>query len=233
MEKETKPEYLKKLSEKGWSDARAGNLSFHGRTEGFSPKYKTEIPFETAKYPALIDQQLMISRKGADLNQYTEFIKNDLLSVRFTNDYMIIEGISEEHELSSEYLSHFLLHQYLIQNHSGKKCILHVHPDEFIAISHSSKIKTGEQLTSLIYSYLPETQIHIRNGISFVAYQPAGSRELAEATLSAYQGEDLIVWEKHGVLSLASDWQQAIEIIEAGVKALRIYFLTKSLYLPD
>lgn len=214
-----------KLEKKNWTEAQSGNFSCRcSLTDDKFYIVKKEILHKNP-FKYLQGEKLLISKKGADLNNYSEMITRGIALIEFYEDHYLIKSMDENLNISSEFYSHFLLQNQLIKTKSEKKFILHVHPDEFIAVSHIEYLSSSEKLTDLIFSILPESKLHLSEGIMMVPYHQPGSIALAEASLRNFTGQDIIIWQKHGILALAEDMDQAINKIETGVKALKIYFL--------
>ena len=74
----------------------------------------------------------------------------------------------------------------------------------------------------------PEVGILVPKGIKGMEYRIPGSIELGEATRDAILSCNIAVWPMHGVVSLASDLDKALDQVEIIEKAAWIYMIVRA-----
>lgn len=125
---------------------------------------------------------------------------------------------------TSELPSHLAVHNYLIGKGSDYKACVHTHPIELVAMSHNPQFLEKDVLTNLLWSMIPETKAFCPRGLGIVPYMMPSTNELAEATIRTIDdGYDVVLWEKHGVMSVAPDVMEAFDMIDTLVKSAQIY----------
>jgi rhamnulose-1-phosphate aldolase len=56
-----------------------------------------------------------------------------------------------------------------------------------------------------------------------------GSFELADATIAELAEYDVVMWEKHGVVSVAEDIMEAFDMVDTLSKSAQIYIMARSM----
>jgi rhamnulose-1-phosphate aldolase len=129
---------------------------------------------------------------------------------------------------SSEAPSHLAIHELLRQRGSGLTSVIHTHPDRLIALSHMPEFTNQSALNRLLWSMHPETSIVVPQGIGVVPYEVPGSEMLARATVKALAEHRIVLWEKHGVVAVGTDLDEAFDLVDTMDKAASIYLLCRS-----
>ena len=71
---------------------------------------------------------------------------------------------------------------------------------------------------------IPETKAFCPRGLGIVPYMLPSSVELADETIKAIDDNyDVVMWEKHGVFSVADDVMEAFDMIDVLNKSAVIY----------
>lgn len=135
---------------------------------------------------------------------------------------------------TSEIASHLLMHSDMIAKGNGYKASVHTHPIELIAMSHSPKFLEKDVLTNLLWSMIPETKAFCPRGLGIIPYKMPSGTELAEETVKELGDYDVVLWEKHGVCSVATDVLEAFDQIDVLSKSALIYIASKNMgFEPD
>ena len=125
---------------------------------------------------------------------------------------------------TSELPSHLAVHNYLIGKGSNYKASVHTHPIELVAMSHNPEFLKKDVLSNILWSMIPETKAFCPRGLGIVPYMLPSSNELAEATIKAIDDDyDVVMWEKHGVFSVAENVLEAFDMIDVLTKSADIY----------
>ena len=125
---------------------------------------------------------------------------------------------------TSEWGSHSVIHNWLMQQNKPLNTILHTHPTALITISielenESSKVTILNKLSEI----LPELDYFIPVSMSICPYAPPGSALLESYTLDAIKSSNVILWSRHGLVVAADGINQAFDISEVITKAAEIF----------
>ncbi|MBD5267583.1 MAG: rhamnulose-1-phosphate aldolase [Bacteroides sp.] len=145
--------------------------------------------------------------------------------IRITDDCAHYEIIADNLvKPTSELPSHLAVHNYLIGKGSNYKASVHTHPIQLVAMSHNPEFLKKDVLSDILWSMIPETKAFCPRGLGIVPYMLPSSNELAEATIKAIDDDyDVVMWEKHGVFSVAEDVLEAFDMIDVLTKSAQIY----------
>jgi rhamnulose-1-phosphate aldolase len=130
---------------------------------------------------------------------------------------------------TSELPSHLSMHNRFIEKGNGYKAALHTHPIELIAMSHAKKFLQKDVLTNILWSMIPETKAFCPLGLGIIPYKMPSSVELAMATLAQLNEYDVVLWEKHGVVSVSTDIMEAFDMVDTLNKSAQIYTCARNM----
>lgn len=223
------------LWQKGWAEANAGNVSYRlpsnlqtntlsllKRLLAKSDKNQSDNPQDYYWF--------LVSASGSRYRQYVNksfanFVIVGIFKPAFmqhTQTEQVFFPLSRKP--TSEWQMHNAVQQWLINNRSSECIILHTHLTDWITLSNLDEYHASPRdMLSTISATLPELDIYLPQSIEFTSYQPPGSVELADVTLKAISKSNVIVWEKHGIVVSAQQFNQAMDYIEVMAKAARIY----------
>ena len=97
------------------------------------------------------------------------------------------------------------MHNFLLSKGRNNKVVLHTHPTNLIALSHSPRWLNSAYITHTLWSMIPESRVIVPRGIGIVPYELPGSMKLAYATIKQLEKHDVVLWEKHGLLAVGED----------------------------
>ena len=145
--------------------------------------------------------------------------------IRITDDCAHYEIIADNLvKPTSELPSHLAVHNYLLGKGSNYKASVHTPPIELVAMSHNPEFLKKDVLSNILWSMIPETKAFCPRGLGIVPYMLPSSNELAEATIKAIDDDyDVVMWEKHGVFSVAENVLEAFDMIDVLTKSADIY----------
>jgi len=221
------------LTERGWAEKNAGNLSID-ITDELRTRSSGKHFILNKSYRALGNRCFLITPSGSRFRDIARGSRKILLVIRIDKDgtgYEILNyraGIRPTSELDT----HLSIHNLLREKNSGYRVVLHTHPTELITLSHIKDYHTDEKLSRLLYSAHPEVYINLADKIGFAKYSTTGTIDLAEATIRCIErGKSLVLWERHGVLSIEKDVISAFDHIDIANKAaeisLRLFMMGK------
>ncbi len=222
------------LWQKGWAERNGGNI-----TVNVTELVDNEIKAMPAIAPAIQIGKVLPHLKGTyfyakgtgkrmrDLARWP--MQNGAI-IRICDDCATYEIIADEPVIpTSELPSHLELHNYLLQTGSKYRATLHTHPIELVAMSHIKRFLRPGELTRVLWSMIPETLAFAPLGIGIVPYARPGSIELAEATLEQIKNHDVVIWEKHGTVSVGVDVMDAFDQTDVLCKAANIYMCARNM----
>ncbi len=213
------------LYERGWAEANAGNISVRIEEKdlpgGFFKGRKLFLKHLTETFGALENKVFIITKAGARMRDMVDDPLGNLAIIKIGEKGKSYFSTNEL-PITSEYMTHFILHSYFVQEKPSYRVILHTHPTRLVACSHIKKFK------DVLLSIHPEIKVKIPEGIEVVKATP-GSKILAEKTLKAFKKHRVIVWEKHGVITAEENLEKALDLIEILEKAAEIFFLIKKI----
>ncbi|MDR1632679.1 MAG: rhamnulose-1-phosphate aldolase [Dysgonamonadaceae bacterium] len=150
--------------------------------------------------------------------------------VRITEDCSHYEIVADRPvKPTSEIISHLSIHNYLIGKGSSYKAVLHTHPTDLVAMTHNPAFLQKDVLSYLLWSMIPETRAFCPRGLGIIPYSLPGSGELADATIRELDEYDVVMWEKHGVVSVSDNIMEAFDMVDTLSKSAQIYFTAKSM----
>lgn len=227
------------LWQKGWAERNGGNISIN-ITEFVDDEIRNK-PKIDGPYP--IGDTLPHLKGSYFFCKGTNKRMRDLAREPMKNGSIIrILDSCDQYEIiadepvkpTSEIVSHLTFHNHFIEVGNGYKAVVHTHPIDLIAFSHSDKYLQKDVLTRLLWSMIPETRAFCPKGLGIARYQLPGSKELAEATLAQLDEYDVVLWEKHGVVSVSSNIGEAFDMIDTLSKSAQIYMNAKTMgFEPD
>ena len=222
------------ISERGWAERNAGNVSVdvteeYGHTKGSADSLEVR---GAIRYPELAGRCFLVTATGARFRDIAKSPEEHVVVGRIADDlsgYQVLLGPHKAGSVpTSEFPSHLGVHAHLRRNNPAKKAVLHTHPDCLLALTHVGRYLSTEILTHLLWSMHPEMKIVMPDGVGLVPYCLPGSEELAEATVGVLATHRLVLWEKHGCVAVGRDVFDAFDLIETAEKSAKIFLMVKS-----
>ena len=224
------------LTMKGWAEASGGNLSVRlAKTielsdkewKRLTPKLRFSLP---EAYPHLESQLLVIKATGKRLRDIAKAPSKTLgLGLVQGRNFHILWPNDDTFRPTSELTSHLAIQNYLAKNKPNMKAVLHAHPTELIVLSFLGEhfLKT---LNETLWSVYPGMLIFLPEGLGVVPFKPPSSKELAAETVRLVANHRVILWEKHGCLSVGKTLSDCLDMMEISNKSAEIFLKAK--YFP-
>lgn len=222
------------VHEHGWAEGDAGNISIDVTACMRKPLKRLK------RYPILNDNiivsdgdeyVLLATCAGSRLKNVRNDPAKNLLLIYVRpglKGYHVLWGGEGVARATTELTAHIALYSIFGKHEDSLPSIIHVHPLHCIALSHKKEYKTGDTVSTLLWSLHPEMKMKVPEGIGFVPYHRPGSKKLAKATVHVLRQKRIAIWEKHGCIAIGRDIREALELIDVTEKAASIYFLCKS-----
>lgn len=216
------------LWQRGWAEYNGGNISVNLtglmnedelRTQATAPA--TLLP---EAVPELAGQVFYVTGTGKRMRYVSSAPMQNGSLIRISSDGSSYEIISKEAvRPTSELPSHLLMHAFMAR--TGRKCkvVLHTHPTEILAMTHSERFLDSAEITRTLWSMIPECRIIVPLGLGIVPYEIPGTVELARATIKKLEQHDVVFWEKHGILATGTDVVDCFDVIDTLNKSAQIY----------
>ena len=209
----------KVIHQQGWAEANAGNISL--RITDLVKPFINQIGMDNL-YPCR--EWFLVSRTGSRFRDMIDEPENCLMIIGEGNKEYYFP---EDAKPTSEWLCHLKLHN--INKNTNLSCILHTHPTEVIAFSDTSffqDCKTNSQrLNQYLFTILPEIKLFLPKGIAVADYAPAGSSKLADLSYKFIQDKQALIWEKHGLLVLSDNPDNALDLTEVINKTAKLWLI--------
>lgn len=222
------------LWQKGWAERNGGNI-----TVNITAVVDDEIrQLKALCEPIAIGRTLPELKGGYFFCKGTNRRMRDLARwpmengavIRITDDCAHYEIIADRVvKPTSELASHLSIHNYLLAKGSSYRAVVHTHPIDLIAMTHNPAFLAKDKLTNLLWSMIPETRAFCPRGLGIIPYQMPSTFELADATIKELDEYDVVMWEKHGVVSVGEHVMEAFDMIDTLSKSAQIYLTAKSM----
>lgn len=213
---------IKKLSgfihEKGWSCGSEGNLSviIDRIKVKISKLRELEIFLNVSD---LNGKSVLITSKGVRIRDLRKNPERNLSLLKICKDKVyLIKG----REPSTEIRVHLLCYREILKNRLKDKFLLHVHPENIVAISHF--VEDEKDLNKILENIHFEFKYLFPEGVGFISEKKAGSIELAEETAEKIRRYECVIWKKHGIIARGKSFEECFDRIEIIEKLSGIYF---------
>lgn len=222
------------LWQKGWAERNGGNITVNV-TDLLDDEAKALPAIAPAKQigkilPNLKGKYFYAKGTGKRMRDLARDPMANGAVIRICDDCASYEIIADQAVLpTSELPSHLALQDYLIGTGSTYKATLHTHPIELVAMSHIQRFLRSGEMTRVLWSMIPETLAFAPLGIGVVPYAMPGSIELADATLEQIKTHDVVLWEKHGTVSVGTDIMDAFDQTDVLCKSANIYMCARNM----
>jgi len=228
------------LWDKGWAEKNAGNLSVN-ITELFAqniPEIKIFSYGLESEYSALRDNVILITASGSKMRDIQDeplnhliFLFFDKIGKRFSkykinNKYNLF--VTEDIP-SSELPTHIAVHNFLKHTGSPCKAVLHTHATELISFSHLKECTTDKKMNRKLSDMHPEFKLFIPDGIGLIKEQNSANFKIAVETIEAFKKHKIVLWKKHGVISIGENLDEAFDLIDIASKSARIYLMSRNM----
>ncbi len=223
------------LWEKGWAEKNAGNISVNV-TEFVSIPETKLFSFKLGmKITSLANCVLLVSSSGSRMRDIKDSPLNHVIFLMFDKEggsfskfklnsrqnYIITEDIP-----SSELPVHLFIHGFITKKNPGFRAVLHSHPTELISLSIRKECSNEKRLNRMLSSAHTEFKLFLPGGLGLIKEQETGSTRIAAETIKSLETHNLVLWKKHGVISVSDSVENAFDLIDIANKAANIFLLS-------
>ncbi|MBQ0006004.1 MAG: rhamnulose-1-phosphate aldolase [Alistipes sp.] len=227
------------LWEKGWAERNGGNIvvnvtEYIDDSMRAMPAISDSISFNMV-LPNLKGCWFYCKGTNRRMRDLARFPMDNGSLIRICDDCASYEMVADKAvKPTSELASHLAMHSLMITRGNGYKASMHTHPIELVAMTHNREFLGKDVLTRLLWSMIPETRAFCPKGLGIIPYKMPSSVELADATVAQLNEYDVVMWEKHGVCSVAPDVMEAFDQIDVLNKAALIYIASRNMgFVPE
>jgi rhamnulose-1-phosphate aldolase len=222
--------------ENRWAERNAGNFSINISETvngSFVSNFDGKLISDDYNLNYLKGQILLVSGAGTRMRNISHDPLDNVCLVCVGDDGRNIYQFYPDPKFvellpTSELATHLAVHETILRQGLQEKALLHVHMTEMIALSHIIEFTDEQNLTNLIWKMHPEAMLFLPEGIGLVNYLLPGSRKLADASATSFINHKIVVWEKHGCLSIGKNIEEAFDLLDVVAKAAKVFFLCKS-----
>ncbi|MDA3885810.1 MAG: class II aldolase/adducin family protein [Candidatus Delongbacteria bacterium] len=218
------------LSERGWAEANAGNISVNVSDAIGEEFDSSNFQKNSEDFGFLNNTSIIITSAGSrmrDIAISAEKYCGILTFITGEKGYYISKFGENEFVPTSEYLSHINIHKYLANSGRSEKAVVHSHPEELIAAMHREDLNSEIKINSVFNSMHSEFSMLIPNKIGYIPFTEPGSKDLADKTLKKLEDHNVVFWKNHGCISIGDTLDLALDNIEIVNKIAKIFFLQK------
>lgn len=222
------------LWEKGWAERNGGNISYNV-TDAAGEEIRNLVPVSDSipigiSVPRLAGMYFFVTGTGKRMRYVHAAPMDNASIIRISDDGSAYKIIAEKPVIpTSELPSHLLIHDHFAGSGRNIRAVIHTHPIELVAMTHNPDMLGKDVLGKILWSMIPETRAFCPKGLGIVPYSCPGSVELAEATVEALDGSDIVMWEKHGAVGIGENLIEPFDMIDTLTKSARIYMSAKAM----
>ncbi len=166
----------------------------------------------------LNEEHILITSKGARIKDLIKDPRENLSLIKIEKDnFYLLKG----KEGSSETCVHFLSYKKILEKNLKETYLLHLHPENIIAISHL--VKDEKMLNKILKDIHFEFEHFFPEGIGFIKEKKPGSLELAKENAKKISKYRCVIWKKHGIIARGKNFEECLERIEILEKIASIY----------
>ncbi len=216
------------LWQRGWAEYNGGNISVN-LTEYLTPQERNApastpgVPLLEA-VPELSGEVFFVTGTGKRMRYVSQDPLHNGAVIRISPDGKNYEFLSAYPvRPTSELPSHLMMHAFMKRTGRGGKVVLHTHPTELVALTHSKRFLDSAEISRTLWAMIPECRIIVPLGLGIVPYEIPGTLDLARATIKRLEKHDVVFWEKHGILATGADVVDCFDVIDTLNKSAQIY----------
>ncbi len=227
------------LAAMGWAERNAGNVSIR-LTEEEAISLEQEgnrpcglplswIPLEVPE-PALGGMVFLVTATGRYLRNVPTQPEENAGVIRLNEEgtaWLPVWGYTAGAGPTSELSAHLCSHRVRIKaSHGADRVILHTHPDRLIALTYALDLNTPT-LTRLLWEMHAECVVVFPDGVGYLPWMMAGSKQIADATSHLFEQRRMVLWQWHGIFASGESLDEAIGLVETADKAAGILLLAR------
>lgn len=216
------------IDRKGWADSHSGNISEILNKEQVvhlpEQYFLSEMINLPVPVPAIDGRFIAVTGSGTRMRNVAELPESNVVWLQVAERGQSIRIYNYNRiQLSptSEIFTHLLVFNSLFSD--KKISLIHTHIPEVNVLTQHPKFCSEEALTGILWKMQPEGILLFPEGIGFIPYLRTGSAELAWETANCSKKKKAVIWEKHGILAVAENAENALDLLETVSGSFKLY----------
>jgi len=219
----------RRLSEISACEGAAGNISVYlgGPVDSrrlFPNQELVELPLAV---PEIAGGTFLVTGSGCRLREIGEDPEQNLGCLKIDEAGKTARLYSSPkrkfRRLTSEFNSHLAVHRdRILRYRTNFHAVVHAQPIHLTYLSHMPAYRRESFLNRRLIRWQPEIIVYLTEGIGMIPFCVPASTELMEKTVAAMRTHNIVVWAKHGVMTVSElSVEQAcdrIEYVETGAR---------------
>ncbi len=217
------------MSERGWAERNAGNMSCiipgadaarYFDTDNVKKAFKIDINIKE-----LSGMVFLITATGSYFRKLKHDPAQGLGVVRVSLDGNMLEllwGFEKGASPTSEMRMHFMGHIARLKKELNHRVILHSHATNTIVMSVNGALDE-KAFTRTLWRMHSECVVVFPEGVGLVPWMVPGTHEISAATALKLKKFRLVIWPLHGVIAAGSSIDEAMGLMETVEKTAEIY----------
>ncbi len=234
-------EVARYLWDKGWAERNAGNITVNLTGMVQAPSDLSRLPYHSgAAYPRESAGMVFWAKRTQERIRDLIEPKRGGCVMRIDDQaagYHVLWGGDPvvPDQVTSEFISHVLIHVDQEKRGTGHRAVVHTHPIELIALTHHPEYNSDDlKFTHALWRMLPEVRAFIPRGVAVAPYLLPGSKRLGEATMERLRTRDVVLWKKHGATSSGADVLEAFDFLDVANKGATVFLKCLAAgYMPE
>lgn len=219
------------MARKGWAESNGGNISLRLKEEYYDYFNEHKPISDWIKLPVTMPEiggdRFLVAGTGRYLRNIELFPEKNVGVIEVNKKgeaYRLLWGYKPIGAPTSELPSHLLSHCRIKEkSHNKMFAFIHTHPNGVIALTYAVANLDTKSLTKLLWQSHAECIVAFPQGVEFIPWMMAGSKDLGKATANAMSRRNLAVWQYHGICGCGRNLDEAFGRIDVAEKAAEIY----------
>lgn len=216
-----------------WDERNGGNISLRIDSKDLSDYSDVSTIIRNIKIGfdarEVIGQYYLVTGTGKYFRNISNFPERNLGLVQIAKDGKSVDllwGFTDGGEPTSEFPAHLMTHCKLQKNNSDKRCVMHCHPTNLVAMSFTLPLQE-KHFSRILWKMQAESIVVFPEGIGIIPYMTPGTNEIGLATSDKLMQYKIVLWPHHGAFAVGSDLDETFGLIETVEKAASIYTIIK------
>lgn len=216
------------IDRKGWADSHSGNISVILNKEQIvhlpGQYFLSEMINLPVPVPVIDGRFIAITGSGTRMRDVAGFPESNVVWLQIAERGQSARIYNYNRiplSPTSEIYAHLLVFNSLFSD--KKISVVHTHIPEVNVLTQHPKFCSEEALTGILWKMQPEGILMFPEGIGFIPYLRTGSVELAWETANYSKKKKAVIWEKHGILAVAENAENALDLLETVSGSFKLF----------
>lgn len=217
-----------RMAQLGATEGTAGNLSVFVREAinlpNFTSRGTVDLPVAA---PALVDGWVIVTGSGRRLRDIARRPQTTLCVFQIHPDGQHATFYAADTiRPTSEFNTHLAVHNDHVARHGhATHAVLHAQSIHLSYLSHIARYADTRAFNRALLRWQPESIIEFPEGIGTLPFQAPGSDEQMRVTTDGLRTYRAVLWQRHGIVTRATDIGKAADLIEYAETAAHYEYL--------